>query len=190
MLITKQLKRNSGGTIRKSAINSRCINGVRLDAVVEGRTEHGEVDKNDGIHRLERIRRQTERYSVEIGSKLVLYAGMEDEPQSIKEALSGKNAEYWREACELEIKSLKDNRTWDLVEKPDGQNIVGCKWVFKVKLAADGNIDRFKARLVAQVYSQEGIDYNEVFAPLAKYKSIWTLLAICNQFDLTYMRWM
>jgi hypothetical protein len=62
---------------------------------------------------------------------------------------------------------------------------VGCKWVFKTKRTADGVVDRYKARLVAQGFSQQaGVDYDEVYAPVAKYKSIRTLLAIGNQLDL------
>ena len=71
------------------------------------------------------------------------------------------------------------------MDLPSGANLVGCKWVYKTKRKANGEIDRYKARLVAQGYSQEeGIDYNEVFAPVAKYKSIRTVLAIANQLDL------
>ena len=57
--------------------------------------------------------------------------------------------------------------------------------MFKIKRGADGTIDRFKARLVAQGYSQQpGVDYNEVFAPVARYNSIQSVLAIANQLDL------
>ena len=87
---------------------------------------------------------------------------------------------------EKEYNSLVRHDTWNLVEVPkDCQNIVGCKWVFKTKRDSEGNVDRFKARLVAQGYTQEaGIDYDEVFAPVARYTSIRTVLAIANQLDL------
>ena len=84
-----------------------------------------------------------------------------------------------------EISSLNSHHTWDLVDLPDGRNLVGCKWVYKTKYKANGQIDRFKARLVAQGYSQEaGVDYDEVFAPVARYKSIRSVLAIANQLNL------
>ena len=72
-----------------------------------------------------------------------------------------------------------------MVDLPKSKNIVGSKWVFKHKRGANGQIQRCKARLVAQCYSQKsGVDYDEVFSPVAKYNSICTLLAIVNQFDL------
>ena len=77
------------------------------------------------------------------------------------------------------------NKTWRLVDLPKGKNVVGCKWVFKVKRNADGDLSRYKARLVAQGYSQEaGQEYEEVFAPVARYSSIRSVLAIANQLDL------
>ena len=79
---------------------------------------------------------------------------------------------------------MKDN-TWNLVDLPDGKNLVGCKWLFKVKRNADGSINRYKVRLVAQGYSQEaGEDYDEIFPPVAKYNSIRSELGIANQFDM------
>jgi hypothetical protein len=75
--------------------------------------------------------------------------------------------------------------TWDLVPPPDDACIVGSKWVFKVKRKANGEVDRYKARLVVQGYSQTyGVDYEEVFAPVARYSSIRTLLALANAHDL------
>jgi hypothetical protein len=72
-----------------------------------------------------------------------------------------------------------------LVPPPEGSNIVGSKWVPKVKRDANGNVDRHKARLVAQGYSQtQGIDYEEVFSPVARYSSIRTLLALANAHNL------
>ena len=108
-----------------------------------------------------------------------------EEPKTIEEALSGLNSKQWSKATKEEIDSLSKNETWELVDLPSGKNIVGSKWIFKHKRDANGNINRFKARLVAQGYSQEyGLDYDEVFAPVAKYNSIRTVLAIANELDL------
>ena len=78
-----------------------------------------------------------------------------EEPKTIEEALSGLNSKQWSKATKEEIDSLSKNETWELVDLPSGKNIVGSKWIFKHKRDANGNINRFKARLVAQGYSQE-----------------------------------
>ena len=91
-------------------------------------------------------------------------------PRSIEEALS---VPEWKAAVLKEIRALKQNNTWSLVELPWGKSIVGCKWVFIVKYKADGSVERHKARLVAKGYSQTyGIDYTETFAPVAKLNTI------------------
>eukprot|EP00794_Sanderia_malayensis_P004271 gene4271-biopygen3475 len=88
----------------------------------------------------------------------------DEEPVSIEEALSGPDASKWKDAADSEYKSVIQNGTWKLVDLPDDKNVVGCKWIFKKKRNADGYINRYKARLVAQGYSQkEGLDYEETF---------------------------
>ena len=68
---------------------------------------------------------------------------------------------------------------------PEGKSIVGSKWVLKVKRNSDGSLDCFKARLVAQGYTEtRGIDYEEVFAPVDKYSTIRLLLTLANAHDL------
>ena len=73
---------------------------------------------------------------------------------SVTEALSSEHSTQWREALNSEYESLIDNGTWELVPPPESKNIVGSKWVLKVKRDDNGNLDQFKARLVAQGYSQ------------------------------------
>ena len=107
------------------------------------------------------------------------------DPRTFSQALRSGSSQHWKAAMEKEFSSLMKHGTWDLVDLPEDANLVGSKWVYKTKRNADGTIDKHKARLVAQGYTQEeGIDYNEVFAPVAKYKSIRTILAIANQLDL------
>ena len=79
---------------------------------------------------------------------------------------------------EEEINSLHENETWELVKPPPGRKIVGCKWTYKKKLDENGQVVRYKARLVAQGFSQQyGTDYDEVFAPVAKQTTLRTSAA-------------
>ena len=84
-----------------------------------------------------------------------------------------------------EVNSLLANQTWTLVKLPSGRNIIGCKWVFKVKPGYAGVPERYKARLVAKGFTQcYGTDYNETFPPVLKYNSLRTILAIAVHRDL------
>ena len=77
-----------------------------------------------------------------------------------------------------ELNQFQRNEVWDLVPKPEGQTVIGTKWVFRNKLNESGIVIRNKARLVAQGYNQEeGIDFDETYAPVARLESIRMLLA-------------
>lgn len=101
------------------------------------------------------------------------------EPRSVEEALSGPYAEQWNKAMAEELESLERNETWDHKPIPKNKTAIGCKWVFRIKTTADNTVDRFKATLVAQGFSQKfGFYYCEVFAPVAKSTSIRAVLSI------------
>ena len=97
------------------------------------------------------------------------------EPTKVDEALTDDG---WILAIQDELNQFKRNDVWDLVPKPEHKNIIGTKWVFENKLNEQGEVIRNKARLVAQGYSQqEGIDYTETFAPVARLEAIRLLLS-------------
>eukprot|EP00253_Pinus_taeda_P026530 PITA_26530 len=98
------------------------------------------------------------------------------DPQSYAEAAGHPS---WESAMEEEYNSLHKNQTWDLVPLPSGRKLFRCKWVYRTKSAADGQITKWRARLVAKGFQQvHGIDYDETFAPVAKMDSIRLTLAI------------
>ena len=71
------------------------------------------------------------------------------------------------------------NDVWEIVPRPEGNFVVSSKWIYKIKHAADGSIEKYKARFVARGFShKEGIDYEETFAPVARYTSIRSVLAL------------
>ena len=106
-------------------------------------------------------------------------------PTTFKEAESSSDKSKWRSAMDAEVKSLADNDVWDLVPLPEGRKMVGSKWVYKVKTGQDGEIQRYKARLVAQGYTQKfGTDYDEPFCPVIRQESLRVLIALSVQYGL------
>ena len=106
------------------------------------------------------------------------------EPITYRAALESPNRELWRGAIDDELESLRVNHTWTLEKLPSGKNLVGCKWIFKLKTLPNGST-KHKARLVAKGYSQiEGVDFDETYAPVVKFQSLRMLLAIANELDM------
>ena len=71
-----------------------------------------------------------------------------------------------------------------MIDASEGVTPIGCKWVYKKKIGVDGQVETYKARLVAKGYLQkQGIDYDEIFLPVAMLKSIWIMLAIAAYHD-------
>ena len=99
-----------------------------------------------------------------------------EEPTTVGDALGDA---AWKGAMDAEMESIAENSTWKLAPLPHGHKAIGLKWVFKVKRDPDGNIIKHKARLVAKGYAQrEGVDFEEVFAPVARMETVRLLLAL------------
>jgi len=98
------------------------------------------------------------------------------EPTDLADALQDKN---WKHAMNSEYEALMRNKTWHLVPPQRGTNVIGCKWVYKIKRKSDGSLDRYKARLVAKGFKQRyGIDYEDTFSPVIKAATIRVILSL------------
>jgi len=83
---------------------------------------------------------------------------------------------------ETELESIRENNTWCYADLPKGHKAIGLKWVFKVKRDPGGNVVKYKARLVAKGYAQkQGVDYEEVFAPVVRLETVRQILALATQ---------
>jgi hypothetical protein len=97
-------------------------------------------------------------------------------PKSYRSALKDP---HWNSAMVDEFTVLQNNKTWDLVARPPGANIVTGKWIFHHKLKPDGSLDRYKARWVLRGFTQRaGVDYGETFSPVVKPATARTVLSI------------
>jgi hypothetical protein len=111
--------------------------------------------------------------------------GHAEEPTSFAEAMSSADRDKWELAAKDEMDSIQQAGTWTLTPLPASRQAIGCRWVFKIKRKADGSVDRYKMRLVAKGFSQKpGIDYEETFAPVAKFATIRALLSMAAHYDL------
>jgi hypothetical protein len=99
--------------------------------------------------------------------------------------MSRPDSAKWEVACDDERRSFEHMKVYEVVPRPEDRKVVGSKWVFKLKRGPDGNIVRYKARVVAQGFTQvEGIDYDETFAPVAKLATLRLILALAAERDL------
>ena len=108
------------------------------------------------------------------------------EPATFEEACESKDRDSWLAAMKDEICSLMKNNTCRLVDKPPGQKVIGCRWIFKKKLEIPGvEFARFKARVVSKGFSQtEGIDYHDIFSLVVKHSSIRIMLSYVAMYNL------
>jgi hypothetical protein len=100
-----------------------------------------------------------------------------DTEPSCHEEVTGQHV--WQDAMAEEYQSILKNDVWDIVLRPEGKSVVTSKWIYKIKHTVDGSVEKYKARFVARGFSQvKGLDYEETFAPVARYTSIHTIIAL------------
>ena len=120
-----------------------------------------------------------------IGSVLLIVSHKhKPDPQSYKEAMASALASEWQAASDSEMDALNATRTYSLVPAPPGRKILQCKWVFNTKYLGNGEIERYKARLVVKGFLQKyGIDYIEIFSPVVRMEVLRLLLTIAAALD-------
>nr|GEZ34957.1 hypothetical protein [Tanacetum cinerariifolium] len=158
-----------------------------LDTSLNHEEDDLEIDEPQSdivpIRRSTRIRHALDRMCLYIDAE---EHELEDlrEPANYKAALLDPESEKWLNAMNVEMKSMKDNEVWVLVELPPNGKTVGSKWLFKKKTDMDRNVHIYKARLVAKGYTQTlGIAYEETFSPVADIRAIRILIAIAAYYD-------
>jgi hypothetical protein len=103
----------------------------------------------------------------------------EGDPNTMQEAQVRDDWPSWKEVMDHKISSLEQAETWTTVPCPTGKNVVGCKWVFRLKRKVDGSIDKYKAHLVVRGFTQiYSIDYYNTYSPVAWLTSFCSILAI------------
>ena len=101
---------------------------------------------------------------------------IDKEPSNYEEATEKKE---WKDAMIEEYQSIMKNDVWNVVPRPEGKSVVNSKWIYKIKHALDGSIEKHKGIFVAHGFSQrEGIYYEENFAPISRYTSIRSILPL------------
>ena len=125
---------------------------------------------------LEENHRERKRTRSYFGYVALLCDFIDKEPSNYEEATEWKE---WKDSMIKEYQSIMKNDVWDVVPRLEGKYVVSSKWIYKIKHATDGRIDKYKERFLAHGFAQkEGIDYEETFAPIARYTSIRSILAL------------
>ncbi|GJW35096.1 putative ribonuclease H-like domain-containing protein [Tanacetum coccineum] len=137
------------------------------------------VNKSSGAHAfVSYIQKQRRNNHKDFQHCLFACFLSQNEPKKISEALED---ESWIDAMQEELLQFKIQKVWILVDLPHGKKAIGTKWVYRNKKDERGVVVRNKARLVAQGHRQEeGIDYDEVFAPVARIEAIRIFLAFAS----------
>ncbi|KAK8954179.1 hypothetical protein KSP39_PZI002872 [Platanthera zijinensis] len=163
---------------------SQPVEGINLHELLPHTAEPEELRQPEPISESEeesshpRFRSLAEIYQIEEDIALLI----KEEPEDYATAAADPK---WRKAMEEEIEMVEKNDTWQLVQKPKDKHILNLKWVYKAKQNEEGEIVKYKARIVAKGYTQrQGIDFHETFAPVVRMESIRAFLAIAAQAKL------
>ena len=155
----------------------------RFSGLVYSRRAHP-VNDETPLRRSTRIRHPIDRwvsynnFSLDFQTFLTRVS-KETEPSSFHEAVHSR---AWVEAMNEEMEALHECNTWEIVPRPDNKNVVGSKWVYKIKHKPDGSVERYKARLVARGFTQQyGQDYDETFSPVVKLGTVRIIIALALQ---------
>jgi len=143
------------------------------------------VDSGDELHRYRSINDVYQRSQVVVlefdeeeegAVEVAALLAVMEEPTCFRDAADHPE---WVQAMENGMQSICKNGTWELANLPPGQKPIGLKWVYKLKKNAEGEVVKYKARLVAKGYVQrQGVDFEEVFAPVARLDTIRVILAL------------
>jgi Reverse transcriptase (RNA-dependent DNA polymerase)/Integrase core domain len=153
--------------------------GDGVNDLISVNEENSEDDRNSRVTPV-KLRSLSEIYeeTQPVNYLDVCLMGVE-EPTNFDEA---NKKERWRAAMQEEIESIECNNTWSLVEPVKGKKVIGLKWIYKLKKDSEGRVVKHKARLVAKGYvQQQGIDFEEVFAPVARIETIRMIIALAVQ---------
>ncbi|KAL6336180.1 hypothetical protein AAG906_011062 [Vitis piasezkii] len=165
---------------RRIELKKLTSNEVSIPMMEYGVTQEISRNENENVPTTEvSLRRSQREKRPDISNDYEVYlnecdydVGLESDPTSYDQAINSENSTLWLYAMEEELKSMKDNEVWDLVELPKELKLLG-------------NVERYKARLVAKGYTQkERIDYKEAFSPVSKKDSLRIVMALVAHFDL------
>ncbi|KAI7945710.1 hypothetical protein MJO29_012098 [Puccinia striiformis f. sp. tritici] len=107
---------------------------------------------------------------------------LSDAPNSYREAMASELSEKWRLACKIELGMMDELSVWEVVAYSDDMELLGSRWVFAIKRSQDGDILRFKARVVAQGFTQvQGQNFEKTFAPTPTFASLRLLFAMASR---------
>ncbi|KAH0609220.1 uncharacterized protein H6S33_001448 [Morchella sextelata] len=174
--------------VRRKEYDEKVVEQQKLlTSYIEDVKEHGPGDKATEQELIDQFKEDFRRYRAELDleyqdiSKLPpnyqIY--LVTEPSTFNQAMQSDDQHLWKKAIQTEKDALDKAHTWDIVNRPSNRAVVKGKWVFKVKHNADGTIERYKARYVAKGFTQvQYQDYDETFAPVARYDSLRLLLAL------------
>ncbi|XP_074328236.1 uncharacterized protein LOC141666140 [Apium graveolens] len=171
-------------TAESNKVSSNLRNESLLDGDSSETTQFGSSEQPRKFKMLSDIYDNTE--IIELDEEELMLLGVE-EPNSFDQAVVDQ---AWRKAMEVEIDAIERNRTWKLVELLPGHKAIGVKWDYKLKRDADGNVVKYKARLVPKGYVQkQGVDFEEVYDPIARLETVKLLLALAakNQWEVHHM---
>jgi transposase InsO family protein len=174
----QSLLNNSNKEIRSAPpptkVNVRTTSEIESSVLLIDHEEEPPMDTSEIVIKA-RARKMPMKYA---DYKMFFASDLPPEPKTYAEAVASIESQEWIKAINDELSSHDENGTWTVVPSPNQSRLIKTKWIFKRKFDNEGRLSKYKARLVAKGFSQkEGVDYDQIFAPVARPTSVRALLS-------------